>query len=252
MAGVAGMTTQRSGPSGAPVAERRRFMSRINLGHVVMIVAGLAAFLLVFSLLRTRDQTFAVATAATELRAGSTVAEGMFLYVELGAADRDVLGTFLNPELVDRAMTERWIVTRTVPAGDPVRVTDFRTETDPSDSRAMSIPVDRAHAVAGALQSGDRVDVIVVRKGIASYVAAGLEVLEVAGGEGQLAGGFSVTVGVDGPTSLRLAAAIREGGIELVRATGAGEIDPLDIFNPDEALEGAQQPGGDVPGGGAG
>ena len=35
----------------------------------------------------------------------------------------------------------------------------------------MSIPIDRGHAVAGALQAGDLIDVIVVRKGVAGYVA---------------------------------------------------------------------------------
>jgi hypothetical protein len=219
-----------------------------------MIVAGLAAFLLVFSLLRTRDQTFVVATAAVELRAGSTVEVGMFQYVELGAVDRNILGTFLNSEQVEQAAAEKWVVTRMVPAGDPVRLTDFRTEADPSHLRAMSIPIDRGHAVAGVLQSGDRVDVIVVRQGVAAYVATGIEVLDVTGGDGQFAGGFSVTVGIDGPTSLRLASAVRDGGIEIVRATGAVEIDPLGSFNPsqDGTPEGLPQPGGMVSDPGAG
>ena len=255
MAGVAGMTTQGSSRSVdvAGVA-RRSFMSRISLGHVIMIVAGLAAFLLVFSLLRSRDQTFAVATADIDLRAGTTVQEGDFHYVELGASDRSVLGSFLNPEQVERAVAERWVVTRTIPAGDPVRLTDFRTEANPSEFRAMSVPIDRGHAVAGALQSGDRVDVIVVRKGIAGYVATGIEVLDVAGSNGQFAGGFSVTVAVDGPTSLRLASAVRDGGIEIVRATGAAEIEPLDVFDPsqNEALGGLSQTGGAVSDPGAG
>lgn len=229
-------------------------MSRLNLGHGIMIVAGLAAFLLVFSLLRTRDQTFAVATAAIELRAGTTVELDMFQYVELGAVDRDILGTFLNPGQVEQAAAERWVVTRMVPAGDPVRLTDFRTDADPSHLRAMSIPIDRGHAVAGALQSGDRVDVIVVRQGIAAYVATGIEVLDVAGGDGQFAGGFSVTVGVDGPTSLRLASAVRDGAIEIVRSTGAVEIDPLGSFDPeqDETPAGLSQPGEVVSDPGAG
>jgi hypothetical protein len=76
------------------------------------------------------------------------------------------------------------------------------------------------------------IDVIVVRKGIAGYVATGVEVLDVAGADGQFGGGFSVTVAVDGPASLRLASAVRDGTIELVRATGATEVDPLDFYDP--------------------
>jgi hypothetical protein len=207
-------------------------MSRLSLGHVIMIVAGLAAFLLVFSLLRSRDETFEIATAAFELRAGTTANDGAFVYAELGGTDRNVLGTFLSPEQVARAIEEGWVVTRTVPAGDPVRMTDFRTEADPSELRAMSIPIDRGHAVAGVLQAGDLVDIIVVRKGVAAYVATGVEVLDVAGGDSQFAGGFSVTVAVDGSASLRLASAVRDGGIEIVRATGAVEVDPLEFYDP--------------------
>lgn len=255
MAGVAGMTTQRSARSvGAPASPRRSFMSRISLGHVIMIVAGLAAFLLVFSVLKTRDQTFAIATAAIELRAGTTIEESTIRYVELGASDRSALGSFLNPEQVERAVAEGWIVTRTVPAGDPVRLTDFRTEADPSELRAMSVPIDRGHAVGGVLQSGDRVDVIVVRKGVAGYVATGIEVLDVAGGDSQFAGGFSVTVAVDGPTSLRLASAVRDGAIEIVRATGSGAVDPQEVYDPgqDGNQERAPQTGSEVSDPGAG
>jgi len=214
-------------------------MSRLSLGHVIMIVAGLSAFSLVFSVLRMQGERFSIATAAIELRAGTTVAVESFGYSEVGVTDRALLGTFLSPDLVTRAVEERWVVTRTVPAGDPVRLTDFRTEAAPSDLRAMSIPVDRGHAVAGVLQAGDLVDVIVVRNGVAAYVATGAEILDVAGGDSQFAGGFSVTVAVDGSTSLRLASAVRDGGIEIVRATGANPVDPQDFFDPtrDEILE---------------
>lgn len=209
-------------------------MSRLSLGHVIMIVAGLAAFLLVFSILRSRDETFEIATAAIELQAGTTVNDGAFTYAELGVTDRSILGTFLSLEQVGRAIEEGWVVTRTVPLGDPVRMTDFRTEADPSELRAMSIPIDRGHAVAGVLQAGDVVDVIVVRKGVAGYVATGVEVLDVAGGDSQFGGGFSVTVAVDGMASLRLASAVRDGGLEIVRATGAVEVDPLDFYDPSQ------------------
>jgi len=233
MAGMVESTTQRSVRSiDAPHSVRRGLMSRLSLGHLIMIVAGLAAFLLVFSLLRSRDETFEIATAAVELQAGTTVEDGIFVFTEVGVADRSVLGTFLSPEQVVRAVEERWVVTRTVPAGDPVRMTDFRTEADASELRAMSIPIERSHAVAGVLQAGDLVDVIVVRNGRAGYVATGVEVLDVEGGDSQFAGGFSVTVAVDGSTSLRLASAVRDGGIEVVRATGAIEVDPLDSYDP--------------------
>jgi Flp pilus assembly protein CpaB len=197
-----------------------------------MIVAGLAAFLLVFSFLRSRDETFLIAVANVQLRAGTSVTEDALRFAGVDAVDRSVLGTFLSPEVSRTAVEEGWTVTRTVPAGDPVRMSDFRTEPTASDLRAMSIPIERGHAVAGVLQAGDIIDVIVVRKGVAGYVASGVEVLDVDGAESQFGGGFSVTVAVDAPTSLRVASALRDGAIELVRATGASAADPEDSYDP--------------------
>ncbi len=221
-------------------------MSRLSFGHAVMIVAGLAAFLLVFSLLRNREETFQIATAAGDLRAGTTVTAASFAYAELGVADRNLLEALLDPEQVARAIEEGWVVTRRVQEGDPVRMSDFRTQADTSEVRAMSIPIERGHAVAGALQAGDLIDVIVVRKGVAEYVVTGAEVLDVDEGESQFGGGFSVTLAVDGPASLRVASALRDGGIELVRATGATGADPLDFFDP---LQGSspESPRGEPP-----
>lgn len=239
MTGMVEPTTQRSMRSiDAPTSARRSFMSRLSLGHVIMIMAGLIAFLLVFSLLKSRDETFQIATAAVDLPAGTSVDEDTLLFAEVGITDRSLLGSFLSPEQGALAVEEGWVVTRTIPAGDPVRLNDFRSEPDPSQLRAMSIPIERSHAVAGVLQAGDLVDIIVVRSGTARYVATGTEVLDVGGGESQLAGGFTVTVAVDGATSLRLASAVRDGGIEIVRATGAIEVDPLDVYDPlqDEIL----------------
>ena len=235
MAGIVESTTQRSiDGAGQRPAPRRGLLNRLSLGHVIMIVAGLAAFLLVFSLLQNEDETFLIAVASLDLRAGTTVTEEAFSLAEVGAADRLVLGSFLTPEMVQTAVAERWAVTRTVPAGDPVRVSDFRIEPNPSDLRAMSIPIERGHAVAGLLQAGDAIDVIVVRKGVAGYVANGVEVLDVAGSESQFGGGITVTVAVDAHTSLKIASALRDGAIELVRATGATAADPEDVYDPFE------------------
>lgn len=233
MAGIIETTTQRSlGSVDGTPTPKRSLMSRLSLGHVIMIVAGLAAFLLVFSLLRSRDETFQVATALVELRAGTTVTDEAFAFASFGAPDQTTLGTLLSPEQVEQAVAEGWVVTRTIPAGDPVRMSDFRTDADPSELRAMSIPIDRGHAVAGALQPGDLIDVIVVRNGIASYVTTGVEILDVGGADNQFGGGFSVTVAVDGMSSLRLASALRDGNIDLVRATGAVEVNPQSLFDP--------------------
>lgn len=237
MAGTLESTTGRGvSPLSPP---KRSLLSRLSLGHVIMIVAGLAAFLLVFSVLRSRDETFKIAVAVADLRAGTVVTEEAFQFAEVGATDPSVLGTFLNPDDVARAIEDRWVVTRTIDAGDPVRISDFRTEAVPEELRAMSIPIDVGHAVAGSIRVGDLIDVIVVRKGVASYVNTGIEVLDVNLADARFGSGFSVTVAVDGPGSLRIASALRDGGLEIVRATGAVEVDPQDQYDPSGEPDGA-------------
>jgi hypothetical protein len=85
--------------------------------------------------------------------------------------------------------------------------------------------------------AGDLVDVIVVRDGIARYVTTGAEVIA-AGDSGSGVGtrsGFTITLRVDAPTSLRLAAALNGGALEIVRSTGAEPADPAAAFDPDSA-----------------
>src|SRR3989442_1078686 len=45
--------------------------SRLSLGHVIMILLGLLAFLLTLTLIRGRDQTFRVAVASRDIAAGT-------------------------------------------------------------------------------------------------------------------------------------------------------------------------------------
>lgn len=208
-----------------------------------MIVAGLASSLLVFSILRSRDATFEIAVASDQLRAGVAVTEESLRFERIGATDPSVLGTFLGRDDAFEAVAEHWVVTRTIEAGDPVRRSDFRSEVTAAQLRAMSIPIDVGHAVGGALRAGDVVDVIVVRKGVASYVATAVEVLDVTK-DARFGSGFSVTVGLDGPTSLRLASALRDGGLEIVRATGARPADPEDDFDPNREEPGTAAAGG--------
>ncbi len=222
----------------------RHPLSRLSIGHVVMIVAGLASFLMVFSILRARDEAFPIALAASQLRTGTAVAAQSFRMASVGTNDHSVLGALLGPEEVEKAVAEGWVVTRTIEAGDLVRLSDFRTDAVPSNLRAMSIPIDVGHAVGGALRAGDLVDVIVVREGTAGYVATGIEVLDVASEGGHFPSGFSITVAVDAPTTLRLAAALRQEGLDIVRATGAMEADPLDFYDPEVTVSELVEPEG--------
>jgi hypothetical protein len=73
---------------------------------------------------------------------------------------------------------------------------------------------------------GDRVDVITVVDGVASFVATDLAVIAHAEAEaGSLAtGAYHVTVAVDEEEALALAEAIAAGSLEVLRSTGAAPV----------------------------
>lgn len=210
-------------------ATRRRLASRFSAGHVVMIVAALVAALLNYSALRARDDSVRIAVAARDIPAGVPVGLDALRFVD-ARVDAEVLAALLGPE--QAAGVDGWVAATTLAAGEPVRASDLRAPSAPEAQRAMSVPIDPEHAVGGALRRGDRVDVITVRDGAASYLVTDAEVLAVPdsgsrGGLGTLSR-FSVTLAVDEEIALRLAEALRAGALEVVRSTGARAV-PEDV-----------------------
>jgi hypothetical protein len=162
-----------------------------------------------------------------QVEAGTTVTAGQVNLVEVSATDASALGALLTPEAMAQIVDERWVATRTLAPGVALSDGDFRRASAATGLRAMSLPVDVAHAANGAIVVGDLVDVIVVRGTAAEYVVTSAEVIAVAvptGGVG--GGGFALTLAVDAETSLRLAAALNGGSVEVVRSTGASPADP--------------------------
>ena len=227
-------------PTPAPAPRRPASRSRLSFGHVVTLLAGLLATVLVFSVLRERDAGFRATAAGAEIRAGTAVEATALRVVDVRVPD-DVRGRLVDPASLDRL--SGWIATRTIQPGELLSRGDLRPPAAPSALRAMSIPVDPSHAVGGALTAGDRLDVIEVDEGgQARYVVSGVEVLAVnrtdSGVIGAAAGSSSLTVAVDARQALRLAAAIRGQRFELVRSTGAedgtgaGAADPGGATDP--------------------
>ena len=99
----------------------------------------------------------------------------------------------------------------------------------------MALPLTPGRSVAGAVEVGDRIDIVVVRQGVASYVATNVEVIAVTrsnGGSISAAGDLIVTIATDAQTSLVLSAALADGEIFVVRATGAAPADPFQFYDP--------------------
>ena len=120
------------------------------------------------------------------------------------------------------------VLTRPVRAGELLPTGWFARSPDPAAARSISIPIEGEHAVGGALQPGDRVDVFVTFdaqnvRARTVLVARAVEVLDVvetgglAFGESALVG---VTVGVAPEQAARLAFAVRTGVVDVARVDG--------------------------------
>ena len=233
-----------------PAVRRRGLLSRLSAGHLVILLAALVAGVANYAALAARDDSVRVAVAARDLRAGDVVTAGQLAFAEL-RADPRLLTTLLQPG--DVAAVDGHVLKVAARAGELVRAGDLQPQAAAAGQRAMSIPIEPEHAVAGALEAGDRVDVIEVADGTAAYLVTDAEVLDVPDtSAGGIAGGlrsFSVSLAVDAEAALRIAVAIREGQLELVRSTGAVPV-PLRSEVPADADDSTGEPLPDA--GGAG
>lgn len=239
---------------------RRPFWSRMSVGQIVMIVAGLAAFVLNVNVIRAQEATTTVAVATEDLVPGVTFESAM---VELVGIDAE------NP-VIDRLIPEDAlasydgkIVTSRVLEGEFVAAADLADEAADENLRAFTIRVPASHAGGGRLIArGDLVDIISVDDGAARYVVTGAQVLAVPPQDST--GGivsvndYYLVVAVDADTALAISEALQADSVEVVLATGAPEPDRLTLEASDEANpnapsqadDGGANTGGDDTGGG--
>lgn len=200
---------------------RRGILNQLSLGHWLMIVAGLLAALVNFAVLRVSDNAVRVATARDDIAPGQKVDSDFFRLTRV-RADDEILGPFLTAEEIDDVAGR--VAVRPIVAGALVTESDLSGRGSETGLRWMSLPIEPAHAAGGTLTDGDRVDVIQVVDGRVQLVAVGAEVVAAGtpdeGGFGGLSQ-YSITLAVDVPAMLRLAAAINGESIEIVRSTGA-------------------------------
>ena len=170
--------TMRQEPPPPDAPARRSLMSRLSIGHIVMILAGLIAILLNLAFLRSNSDTVQIAVARTALPAGIALEPGSITAIEIGEA-----GALIDGLLTEEAATGLLgsIVARSIEAGEPIRRSDLRPSGTTSNFREYSIQVDTADAAGGLIQANDVVDIIAVIDHQAFYVAAGIDVLRVSG-----------------------------------------------------------------------
>jgi Flp pilus assembly protein CpaB len=211
-------------------------VGRLSAGHVLMLVAGLIGAAATFSVLRAADDTVAVVVARNDLRSGARLTES-----DLGsgrvAADAALLGHFVRA--ADHSELIGQVLIVPARAGAPVLRQDVRAVAASDGRRAVSFAVPVERGVGGALDAGDRIDVIAVdRDGNVGYALVDAEVLDraqadtgapIRGGSGDL----TLTVAVDAIGARRLAAAIHAGDVTVVRSTGADALGEVTWFTTD-------------------
>jgi Flp pilus assembly protein CpaB len=204
---------------------RRPVRHRLSVGHWLMIGAGLLGAALTFAIVRSADRTVPVAVAAHDLTPGQRVDAGDFTLTRL-RADRAFVAALIGP--ADIAGLDGKVLVRRIPKGHLVERVDFDERRRGATARSMSLPVERARAVGGAVEPGDVVDLVAASDGGAWYVATGVAVLAVDGGSSAPLGAgddrLIVTLAVDERTALEIVRAVKIGDVTLVRATGAPEV----------------------------
>jgi len=211
---------------------------RLSLGHVLPLALAVLAGLLVLAGLKDRSATGTVAVTTHSISAGQTLTGSDFRWVSVHRSDASVVTGLLNP--ADAAGP--WVAAVDIPGGAPVALSELTRSSPALGLGSMSIQVPPSHADGGALQPGDRVDVISSASGRAVYLATDLDVLAVDQTQGGVLGSvqdssYYVTVAVDRTTALRLAAALgasSSGGastLQLVRSTGEA-ADPGAVYQP--------------------
>jgi Flp pilus assembly protein CpaB len=201
----------------------------VSTGHVVMVLAGLLGALLTLTVLQAADDTTSILAAARDIAPG-TVIDADALRIANVHADATTLATLIESDQLDSVRGR--IAVEHIPAGTLLTRAAFRDAGEGDAPRAMSFPIPRSRAVGGAIDTGDRVDVLAVQRnsGRSGYVATGIEVLDFRSqdaGPLQDSDDASVTIAVDADAAARIASALETGTVTLVRATGATPLETV-------------------------
>lgn len=163
------------------------------------------------------------------------------------ASDLALVALELPPQLAEQAYADVSAVVGAVAvaplgAGELIQSGDVAVSAGPTAARELSFAVQRASAVQGSLQSGERVDVLATYgsepDSYTIVVASGVPVLSVESGGGELGtqGELVVRVGVnDADDALALAHAVANGQLMVVRATAAEDAPSSERYRPSEA-----------------
>ena len=209
----------RNEPLAVPV---RRWWTRLSSAHILIFSAGVLAFIANLAVLRADASPPLVAVATTDLLPGTAFDSARHAeFVPMQTSD-DVLARLVTGQHAESV--DGMVVSTRIPEGSPVGIGSLVDVQESAGRRLMSIPIERARAAGGQIETGDTVDVIAVDDGMAKFVAVGLEVVALPTNRSSSFAGtnaYHIVVAVEAGTSLDLASALHGSSLHVVRSTGA-------------------------------
>ena len=225
---------------------KRKAGSKLTSGHLLMIISGLATFLLVIIVLGSQGKTITVFVANNQIPVGQQITAQDFKPTEIPSSSLD--SQYFKAK--DFLGETKIYAARTIEKNEPLLIIAKNTKTAASNVRLISLPIDKTKAVNGALAKGDQIDIIETPDGGCAYrVMAGLNIASVSGGtsSGGLGGGTSAYTLIISLTSeddeSKLDGIISRGQYQLVRVTGVegnttSAIEDKDCgFGPEDTVE---------------
>ena len=156
-----------------PLPTTRR---RLSSGHLVMIVSGLLATVLTYSILRSAGGTGTqVLVAAQAIPAGSAVDPSMVATTQVKASSSVLAGLELPDQ--QSALTGQ-IAAVDIPAGAVLEAQQFRPATAQPPRMTIQVDPQAIPGGAGSLRAGSRIDVIAATSAGATLAVTGLLVVK--------------------------------------------------------------------------
>lgn len=198
---------------------------RIDLRVVVGILLFLAGILATSGIIREANERSTVLVAAANLEAGHALRPDDLRVAEIGlgagvaSIDADELDVLSGRVLAGPVEAGQILSPATIAAGPPLDTNEV----------AISVAVPPAHAVGGALQSGNRVAVLATREperpfARTTVLLSGVRVIAVRHPEGAGADpSLTVTLAVSTDDAAAVAQAANSGVIDLVLLPGGPE-----------------------------
>ena len=211
--------------AGTSQPARRPIKRRLSASHLLIGLVVVLAFVLNFLALQDRSATTLVAVADRPITAGSAFSIDSVRLVPVPEGFEGIESLVQQARLSE---FEGWVVERSIPEGGLLDQSALVEPGAPSGLRSMSLPIAVAHAAGGTIVAGDRVDVISVLDGSATYVASDIEVIgssALDGGSFGSIGDYHIVVAVDAGQALDLAGALESGSLEIIRSTGAPKVE---------------------------